>query len=669
MSFSSCNGRKPPESAVNRSTLVVAFILGVSFPLSSHAEPGMEYLLSSPDSRTRITLTTGDQLTYAVARNGVQLIAPSAIAMQFANGPSAGVHAVVKRTSNRSEQRDVPRVIHQKSSSVQESWNERTLEFKDGSSVIFRAYNNGVAYRWGIGSNGDVTVQAETFTINIPGEPLVWFPEEKSFFSHNERLYLHEPLKSIADTQFCSTPALIETGTGQHILISEADLIDYPGLWLKGTGSNGLTGLFPAYVLEEVKKNDRDMEPARRADYLARTRGPRVFPWRLLAIADHDGELLTNDLVFLLSRPSEITDPSWIRPGKVAWDWWNANNIYGVDFRAGLNNDTYKYYIDFASRHGIEYVILDEGWYPLGDLLTSVPAINVPELVAYGKSRNVGIILWVVWKTLQDQMTPALDLFASWGVKGIKVDFMQRDDQWMVNYYWTISREAARRKLLVDFHGACKPSGINRTLPNMLTSEGVRGLENAKWSTVTPKHCVTLPFTRMVAGPMDFTPGAMTNLPGGSFKPMWATPASMGTRCQQLAMYVVYESPLQMLCDSPTNYMREPECMAFLGPVPSVWDRTVVLDAKVGTYVLLARQSGSDWYVGGMTDEQGRTLSADLSFLGTGTFTAEIWQDGINADRHGNDFRKITQSVSSTTKLTVPMAPGGGWVARIHQGI
>jgi alpha-glucosidase len=652
---------------VNRSTLVVTFILSVFFPLSSHGELGMEYSLSSPDSGTRITIVAGDQLTYAVTRNGVELIAPSVIALQCANGPTAGVHAVVKHTSTRSEQRVVPRVIHQKSSTVQESYNERTLEFKDGSSLIVRAYDNGVAYRWGIGSAGEITVQSETFTINVPGEPQVWFPEETSFFSHNERLYVHGPLTSIADTQFCSTPALIATGTGQHIFISEADLIDYPGLWLKGTGTKALKGLFPAYVLEEVKKNDRDVEPVRRAEYLARTHGPRVFPWRLLAIADHDGELLTNDLVFLLSRPSEITDVSWIHPGKVAWDWWNANNIYGVDFRAGLNNDTYKYYIDFASRHGIDYVILDEGWYPLGDLLTTVPAINVPELVAYGKSRNVGIILWVVWKTLQDQMTPALDLFASWGVKGIKVDFMQRDDQWMVNYYWTISREAAKRKLLVDFHGAYKPSGINRTYPNMLTSEGVRGLENAKWSTVTPKHCVTLPFTRMVAGPMDFTPGAMVNLPEQSFKPMWATPASMGTRCQQLAMYVVYESPLQMLCDSPTNYLREPECMAFLSPVPSVWDRTVVLDAKVGAYVLMARQSGSEWYVGGMTDEAGRTLSADLSFLGAGTFTAEIWQDGINADRHGNDFKRITQSVTSSTKLTVPMAPGGGWVARIRR--
>ena len=646
---------------------VATLILTVFFPLSSHGEPGMEYALSSPDSRTRLTVTVGDQLTYAVNRNGVQLVAPSVIAMQFANGTTAGAHAVVKHTSTRSEQRVLPRVIHQKSSTVRESYNERTLEFRDGSSLILRAYDNGVAYRWGIASKGDVTVKAETFTINVPGEPQVWFPEEESFFSHNERLYTHAPLKSIADTQFCSTPALIATGTGQHILISEVDLIDYPGLWLKGTGTNALTGLFPAYVLEETKKNDRDVEPARRGDFLARTQGPRVFPWRLFAIADHDGELLTNDLVFLLSRPSEIADPSWIRPGKVAWDWWNANNIYGVDFRAGINNDTYKYYIDFASRHRIEYVILDEGWYPLGNLLTTVPAINVPELVAYGKSRNVGIILWVVWKTLQDQMTAALDLFASWGVKGIKVDFMQRDDQWMVNYYWTISREAAERKLLVDFHGAYKPSGINRTWPNMLTSEGVRGLENAKWSTVTPKHCVTLPFTRMVAGPMDFTPGAMVNLPEGSFKPMWATPASIGTRCQQLAMYIVYESPLQMLCDSPTNYLREPECMAFLGPVPAVWDRTMVLDAKVGAYVLMARQSGTDWYVGGMTDEDARTLTADLSFLGEGAFTAEIWQDGINADRHGNDFRRVTQTVTSTSKLTVPMAPGGGWVARIRR--
>ncbi len=653
---------------MSHSSLCTSILCGlIMTPLLASGTPDNGHTVSSPDTRTQITIAVGDQVTFAVKRDGVILVRPSPIGMTFTNGIAAGAHAVVKRTSTRSENRTVPRVIHQKSSTVLEAFNERTIEFKDGTSLIVRAYDLGVAYRWSIGWKGETIVSAETFTIDLPGEPMVWFPEETSFMSHNERLYTHAALKTITEKQFASTPTLLATEGGKHILISESDLRDYPGLWLNGTGANALHGLWPAFVLEEQKKNDRDVEPVKRADYLAKTMAPRAFPWRMLAIADHDRDLLTNDLVFLLSEPSQIKDPSWIKPGKVAWDWWNANNIYNVDFRAGINNETYKYYIDFASKHGIEYVILDEGWYPLGDLLTQEPGINVPELVAYGKSRNVGIILWVIWKTLQDQMQPALDLFASWGVKGIKVDFMQRDDQWMVNYYWNTSREAAARKLLVDFHGAYKPSGLNRTWPNMLTSEGVRGLENAKWSTVTPKHCVTLPFTRMVAGPMDFTPGAMINIPEKSFKPMWATPASMGTRCQQLAMYVVYESPLQMLCDSPTNYMREEDCMKFLGPVPAVWDRTIALDAKVGSYVLMARKSGDDWYVGGMTDEEGRVLPLDLSFLGEGAWTADIWQDGINADRNGNDYKHVTQPVSAGTKLEVRMAPGGGWVALIHK--
>lgn len=630
-------------------------------------ETRMDHTVSSPDARTLVRISTDEQVTYAVTRDGQPLILPSPIGMTFDGERTAGVRPTVANSATRSERRVLPRIIHQKSSTVVEAFNERTITFTDGTSLTVRAYDDGVAFRWGIAWNGPVTVRSENFTVAAAGTPMVYFPEEESFFSHNERLYTHAPLDSIGAAQFCSTPALLAMDGGRHILISESDLDDYPGLWLKGTGTNALHGLFPAYVTAEEQKNDRDVAPVQRAAEIARTQGPRLFPWRMFIIADTDADLLASDLVFLLSRPSAIADPSWIRPGKVAWDWWNACNVYGVDFRAGINTATYKYYIDFAARYGIEYIILDEGWYPLGDLLHPVPEVDVPAIVAYGREKNVGVILWVIWKTLDDQLEPALDLFASWGVKGIKVDFMQRDDQWMVNYYWRIARAAAERKLLVDYHGAYKPSGLNRTWPNMLTSEGVRGLENTKWSTVTPKHCVTLPFTRMVAGPMDFTPGAMLNLPESSFKPMWATPASIGTRCQQLAMYVVYESPLQMLSDSPTAYLREPECMEFLGPVPAVWDRTVVLDAKVASHVLMARQSGETWYIGGMTDEHGRTLKAPLTFLGAGTYTAEIWQDGINADRHGNDFRKRTLSVTKDTVLDVPMAPGGGWVARIHR--
>ena len=361
----------------------------------------------------------------------------------------------------------------------------------------------------------------------------------------------------------------------------------------------------------------------------------------------------------------------WIslKPGKVAWDWWNWNNIYGVDFRAGINTETYKYYIDFASKYGIEYVILDEGWYKLGNLLNVVPEINVEELVTHGKAKNVGIILWVIWKTLDDQLEEALDQFVKWGVKGIKVDFMQRDDQWMVNYYYKIAREAAKRHLVVDFHGAYKPTGLIRTYPNVLTSEGVRGLENSKWSKddPSPGHNVTIPFIRMLAGPMDYTPGAMINATTEQFQPIFNRPMSQGTRCHQLAMYVVYESPLQMLCDSPSNYLRELECMEFLSRVPTVWDDTRVLDAKIGEYILLARKSGNDWYVGAMTNWTARELEVDFSFLDAGNYNIEIYQDGINADRNAMDYKKVVRTVAKNEKLNIHLAPGGGWIARLFE--
>ena len=645
-------------------TALCLFLL-LSFPLSGALT--MDYTVVSPDNRTLVTISAGEHVAFTVSRNNRPLITPSRIGLTAEDGniPSAG--ATVKRTSTRSVQESVPRVVWQKSKVVLNHFNERTLEFADGTSLVFRAFDNGIAYRWETSRKGTMQIVAEAFDLAVAGTPWIYFPEEERFMSHNERLYPYEPLAGISGTRFCSTPALIDTRAGTLILVTESDLVDYPGLWLKGTGGNGLTGLFPAVVLDDTMRNDRDAEPVKRAGYIALTKGTRSFPWRILAIADRDIDLITNDMVFLLSRPNQLSDVSWIKPGKVAWDWWNANNVYGVDFTAGINTETYKYYIEFAAHHGIEYIILDEGWYKLGDLLAVDPAVDIPALVAYARQKNVGIILWVIWKTLHDQLKPALDQFAAWGIKGIKVDFMQRDDQWMVNYYWDIAREAAQRHMLVDFHGAHKPAGLNRAYPNVLTSEGVRGLENSKWSAdITPRHCVTLPFIRMVAGPMDFTPGAMLNLPSSSFKPMFATPASMGTRCQQLAMYVVYESPLQMLSDSPTQYLRERECMEFLGPVPSVWEQTVALDGKVAEYILVARKHGTNWYVGAMTNENGRTLSTDLSFLGAGTFTADIWQDGPNAHRHGNDYRRSTLTVTKDSRLDIPLAPGGGWVARIH---
>jgi len=515
----------------------------------------------------------------------------------------------------------------------------------------------------------NLKVNSEEATFNFAGDYNVYFPEEESFQSHNERLYNYLTLKEIDDKRFCSTPALVDTKGNIKIAISESDLYDYAGLWLKGTGTNSLKATFPGVALEVSLKRDRDEIVTKHADYIAQTVGTRTFPWRVLAITRNDAELISNQLVFLLGRPSaEGADFSWVKPGKVAWDWWNFNNIYNVDFRAGVNTETYKYFIDFASKNGIEYVILDEGWYKLGDLLTLEKDINMDELVSYAKSKNVGLILWVVWKTLDNQLEPAMKQFDKWGIKGIKVDFMERDDQWMVNYYWKIAEECAKHKLLVDFHGAYKPSGMYRTYPNYISNEGVKGLENCKWSAdITPEHDVTLPFIRMWAGPMDFTPGAMVNATKSDFKDVFNSPMSQGTRCHQLAMYAVYESPLQMLADNPTHYYREPECLEFLSKVPSVWDETVVLDAKVADYVAVARKHGNEWYVGAMTDWTPRDLTLDFSFLEAGkSYTAVIYQDGINADRNANDYKKVTRTVSKGDKVTVKLAPGGGWACRIY---
>ncbi|MFH1195707.1 MAG: glycoside hydrolase family 97 protein [bacterium] len=641
-------------------------VLVVSLFLSGSVCAQQNFSLLSPDKRIEVKITTDGEVKYTVAKNGKEIISPSPISMIINDRTILGISPKVKSADTSSVDRIVERVVWQKSKTVKENYNEIKINFEGNYAITFRAFNEGVAYRFETSIDGEIIVNSEKYYVNFGGTYSMYFPEEDSFMSHNERIYKYEKINTIDPKRFGSTPAVVDTKEGTLIGITESDLEDYPGLWLKGTYASSLEGIFPQYVIEENAKNDRDIEPTKRADYIAITKGTRTFPWRIFAITENDGDLITNELVFLLSKPCQLDDTSWIKPGKVAWDWWNFLNIYNVDFRAGINNDTYKYYIDFASKYGIEYIILDEGWYKLGDVLTQVPEINVPELVEYGKEKNVGIILWVIWKSLDDKLDEALKLYSSWGVKGLKIDFMQRDDQAIVNYYWKTTREAAKYKMLVDFHGAYKPCGINRAYPNFLTSEGVKGLENDKWSLdVTPEHCVTLPFIRMFAGPMDFTPGAMNNVQIGSFKPMFAQPTSMGTRCQQLAMYVIYDSPLQMLADHPTNYYREPECMEFLSKVPSVWEETKVLDAKIADYILVARKSGDVWYIGAMTDADARKLTVDFTFLGDESYTAEIWQDGINADRNGNDFKMISQEVNKNTKMEISLAPGGGWAARV----
>ncbi|HZN00746.1 MAG TPA: glycoside hydrolase family 97 protein [Pyrinomonadaceae bacterium] len=628
------------------------------------------YTLFSPDHRLKVRIHAANRLSYDVLLNGNPLLQNSTLSLNI-NQVNLGAQPRAKATKQRSENKEIVCPVPQKSVRIREHYNELRLEVEGDYAVVFRAFDEGVAYHFETSLPlTEAKVYAEEVRFNFAGDYHVYYPKEDGFFSHNEREFLNLPLKQITQTTLASLPALVVTNNGTKIAIAESDVEDYPGLWLRGANDNSLEAVFPPYPLkEELRKNsDRDFHVTENADYIATTKGARTFPWRILCIAEKDADLITNQLVYLLAKPSQVQDTSWIKPGKVAWDWYNANNIYGVDFKAGINTETYKYYIDFASRYGIEYVILDEGWYKLGDLLTVVPEINIEELVAYGKKKNVGIILWVVWKTLDDQFEAAFNQAEKWGVKGLKIDFMQRDDQLVMNFYHKVCREAARRRMLVDLHGAIRPATMTRTWPNLVNVEGVRGLEQSKWSKyANPEHNVTLPFTRMLLGPMDYTPGAMVNSGREkNFAPIFERPMSLGTRVHQLAMYVVYEAPLQMLADSPSHYLREPEMMEFLKRVPTVWDETRVLAAQLGDYVCIARRKDREWYIGAMTDWTSRTLDIDLSFLPAGRFEMVAYEDGPNADKMGHDYKLRISDIDRSKKLKINLASGGGWAARIY---
>lgn len=633
----------------------------------SNAGAQSSYDLRSPDNRIEIRIRTAERIRYDVLLKGKALLENCTLSLDVEH-KQLGIQPKVIDAKKATHDELITPVVRQKFAKIRDHYNELRITTDGGYAVTFRAYNEGAAYRLETSlPQQQVKVYGEEANFNFPSNFIAYYPQEDSFFSHNERKYLPQHVSEIIPDFIASMPVVVDVGDGQKLALAESDIENYPGMWFRGTAGNGLAATFPSYPLKEKLERDRDFRVVEGADYIADTKGTRTYPWRVMGVAEKDGDLLTNQLVWLLEKPSQLQDTSWIKPGKVAWDWWNDWNIYGVDFKAGINTETYKYYVDFAAKYGLPYIILDEGWYKLGNVLEVVPEINMEELTAYAKQKNVGVILWVIWKTLDDQMIPALDQYAKWGIKGIKVDFMQRNDQELINFYHKLCREAAKRKMLVDFHGAQKPATMTRTWPNLISTEGVRGMEWSKWSAESePKHNVTLPFTRMFLGPMDYTPGAMRNATKSTFAPIGHQPMAMGTRCHQLAMYVVYESPLQMLSDSPSNYLREPEAMEFLAPVPTEWDETRVLDAKIAEYVLVARRSGRDWYIGAMSDWTGRDLDVDLSFLPEGNFTMEAYEDGVNANRYASDYKKTKSQVNKSGKFKIHLAPGGGWAARIH---
>ena len=502
---------------------------------------------------------------------------------------------------------------------------------------------------------------------------------DAQFSSSFESLYKTMPLSKLDWSRLCFLPLLVHGPHGVKVCLTESTLIDYPGLYLKGVGDSE-PGTIPGFrlegeharypkTLEQGGHNNLQLLVREREDYIAEVNKLSVLPWRIAMVAKNSAELAMNNMSYLLGEPCKVADLSWIKPGKVAWDWWNNWNISGVPFKAGINNDTYKYYIDFASSMGIEYVILDEGWAvnKKADLFQVVPEIDLPMLVQYAKERNVGLILWAGYYAFDRDMEHVCKHYSEMGIKGFKIDFLDRDDQVITDFYYRAAAMCAKYHLVADFHGAFKPAGLNRTYPNVLNFEGVAGLEQLKWAPASwnqIQYDTEIPFIRQTAGPMDYTQGAMHNAAKGCYHPSWSEPMSQGTRCHQLALYIVLESPLNMLCDAPTNYMKEINYTRFVAEIPTVWDETRVLQGEVGEYIVTARRKGDVWYIGGITNWTERDVNIDLSELLKGDYYVELYSDGVNADRKGSDYTRTMLGQIPT--LIVHMAPGGGFVAKIR---
>ena len=639
-------------------------------------------LMNTPNPDKRYYESHEYHLFYSVKHEETVVLDNSGIAMHIDNGKILGISSKPSIISAKTKSVDqTVKAPFYKRAEIQDQYNELTLSFKGNYKVVFRAYNEGVAYRFQTDFKKPFEVRREIAQFNFDDDYQALVPYvlrragqegdliNQQFYNSFENTYTHTALSQMDTKKLAFLPLLVELKDGKKAVITEADLEDYPGLYLrKQNVGNGLFAVHAGYpkTREQGGHNNLQWIVKERENYIAKTEGKRSFPWRCIVISESDKELADSDLVYLLASPNRIGDVSWIQPGKVAWDWWNAWNIYGVDFEAGINNDTYKYYIDFAAQYGIEYVILDEGWAvnKQADLFQVVPEIDIKELVDYGAERNVGIVLWVGYAAIDKDMEHVCQHYSDLGVKGFKVDFMDGDDQMIVDFYYRMAKTAAKHHLFVDFHGAYKPTGLNRTYPNVLNHEGVYGLEQAKWDNQSDlvTNEVTIPFIRMVAGPMDYTQGAMRNANKNNFAAVYTEPMSQGTRCRQLAEYVIFESPFNMLCDSPSNYLKEDECTQFIANVPTTWDETIVLDGKVGEYLVIARRKDFRWYVGAITNWEERDIEIDLSVLPN--FSAKsgrIFRDGVNANRAARDYVSEQAQVWGN-KVKVHLAKGGGAV-------
>lgn len=639
--------------------------------------------IQSPDGRLELTVTCGERIVYNVRTENERVVSSDGVALELADGRTWGFSSHVKRVQHYLLDEQVPAPFY-KRSQVADRCNGLLVEFREGFALEFRLYDDGMAYRFLSRTDDEVTLRGERAPFLFPeGSTAVvpyvrdtpqqheGLPFGEQFMQSFENTYIETSLSAMDSTRLAFLPLLVRTPGGERVCITDADLESYPGMFLRRAAADRLEGVFapcPRRIVaggyDRMQGVVEEYEP-----YIARIAARQTLPWRAMALVRNDAELAQTDLVWRLASPCRLDDISWIEPGKAAWEWWNGWGLYGVDFEAGINQRTYEYYIDFAAANGLRYVVMDDGWSADHHRpFETAGDIDLPALVAYGAERGVGLILWIGYLPFAGQMEELCAHYSKMGIRGFKVDFMDRDDQLLTDFVYEAARTAARYGLLLDLHGIYKPTGVQRTYPNVINFEGVHGLEQVKWSPVEVDQVtydVTMPFIRMMAGPVDYTQGAMRNAVRENFRPVNGEPMSQGTRCRQLAQYVVFDAPLSMLCEAPSQYEREEECLRFIAGVPTVWDQTRVLEGEVGHCIVTARRSGEVWYVGGMTGWKARTVHLDLSFLPEGTYDVELFRDGANARRIARDYRREVLTLDASEGLDVELAPGGGFAARI----
>lgn len=642
---------------------IISLIMMLSLSVSSYAQKNVT--AQSPDGQTSVSVTLSDAIYYDVVSHGETLLARSIIGMQLSDRV-LGEKPVLKKKSVKRVEETVTPIFPLKYSQVENNYTLLTLDMKGGYSVDFRIYDDGVAFRMRTSLPDLIEIMQENTVFKLADECDLVLQQPGGFKTGCEENYSLVKSSQWKKTDRMTELPVLIMGKNQKILLSEFDLVSYPGLFLKGNSDNSLSAIQPKVPLEYEDDGDRRQRILKEADYIAKTEGTRTFPWRYMLITQEDGRLAENTMPMRLAQKCQLEDVSWIKPGQACWDWLNGIP-YGPDvtFEGGINLDTYKYFVDFASRNGIPYIIMDEGWaLNTRDPYKTNPKVNLPELISYAKSKNVGIFVWLPWLTVEHNMD-LFEKFEEWGIVGTKIDFMDRQDQWMVDYYDRVAKEAAEHHIMIDFHGAFHPSGLEYRYPNVLTYEGVRGMEFN--GHCTPKNSIWFPFIRNAVGPMDYTPGPMI-----CYQPKYHHGnrpfcSGVGTKVYHLAAFVLFESHLQMLMDNPCRYDEWPDCRDFIASVPVNWDDTRVLAAEAGQYIVMAKRRGDKWFIGGITNDKGREIDVTLDFLPEGKdMQMTSFVDGVNAAKMAMDYRQEKSTVNKDTKLHIRMVCNGGFAATIE---